>query len=117
MSLNLNKALAGKYLKASDIPKGATVNYQINDIEMMDLSQNKDGSEQKPVMTFVNEGAKPLPLNKTNIMLVTSILGPDPEDYLGKLVGIYHDPTVQNPGGQMVGGLRICKPADNDIPI
>ena len=116
MSLNLNKAVAGKYLKATDIPKGQTVTYQINDVDDMDLSRDKDGSEVKPVMTFVEEGVKPMVLNKTNLQMLIGIHGPAPEDYLGKMITVKHDPSVTNPGGQLVGGLRFVYPQDNNIP-
>ena len=116
MSLNLNEALAGKYLKATDIPKGKTITLQINDVEQQDLSQKQDGSEKKPVMTFVEEGSKPMVLNKTNIGMLVGIYGPEPADYLGKMITIRHDPSVTNPGGQLVGGLRFVYPQDDNIP-
>jgi len=117
MSMSLKKALEGKFLKGEDIPAGSTVTYQINDIDETDLSRDKDGSELKPVMTFVEEGVKPMVLNKTNMKLLAAIHGTEPADYLGKQIGVYCDPTVTNPGGQMVGGLRLTAAPDNDIPL
>jgi hypothetical protein len=116
MSLSLKKSVEGKYLKAADLTAGTTFNYQINDIEEVDLSREQNGSEVKPVMTFVDEDIKPMLLNKTNCKLLAAIHGTEPADYLGKFIGVYMDPTVANPGGQMVGGLRLTAAKDSDIP-
>ena len=110
MSLDLSKAIEGKFLKAKDIEPGQTITLQINDVENQDLSQKQDGSEVKPVMSFVEEGAKDMVLNVTNLNVLIGIHGSSPEDYLGKAIIIKHDPSVSNPGGQVVGGLRFQYP-------
>ena len=118
MSLDLNKATAGKYLSKKDIDPNQTITLQINDVEHRDLSQAQDGSDVKAVMTFTDldedgKEVKAMVVNQTNLKVLMGIYGPSPADYLGKPIIIRHDPTVQNPGHEVVGGLRFQYPASD----
>jgi hypothetical protein len=117
MSLDLKKAVESKFLNAKAIEPNQALVLQINDVDMIDISRDKDGSDMKAGITFVDEGVKPMLLNRTNIQLLElAVGGTSPEDYLGKTIEVWHDPSITNPGGQMVGGIRIRPHMDSSIP-
>ena len=112
MSINLDEADAGKTLSKKDIKAGESLTLQINDIEMKNMAKEGEAPDVKPYITWATEDPitgleiKPMSLNKTNLRMLNAIHGPKPEDYLGKFLTVWHDPSVKNPGQEVVGGLR-----------
>ncbi len=65
------------------------------------------GKSEMEVVAHFSDGNKPLILNKTNMKTITSIYKtPYIEDWKGRAIQIYYDPTVKF-GRDTVGGLRI----------
>src|SRR5512139_754759 len=75
------------------------------------LTEELVGSDQqsKWACHWKERDANPLLLNKTNLRLLASWLGDDTDDWIGKEVEVYHDPSISY-GGQLVGGLRVRPP-------
>ena len=56
--------------------------------------------------TGLFEGEKQMPLNKTNMNLLLTGIGKQPNSWVGKEIGVYFDPTVKV-GPEVKGGLRV----------
>ena len=71
----------------------------------------EDDPENKPVISFQEQGPniKPLACNGTNWDVIEAAYGLDSDDWIGKAVELYHDPTVKF-GKQRVGGIRVRIP-------
>lgn len=65
--------------------------------------------QSKWALHWKEAGAMPMLLNKTNLRLCAAMFGDDTDDWRGKLVEVYHDPTISY-AGQLVGGLRLRPP-------
>lgn len=94
------------YMGDYSIPQGedlvATIKY---------VAQEKvvgvGGKSEMEVVAHFSDGNKPLILNKTNMKTITKIYKtPYIEDWAGRMIQIYYDPTVKF-GRETVGGLRI----------
>ena len=68
------------------------------------------GDEEKTIMGFVEEGYKPMVLNKTNSQLIPLLTGAEnPGEAKGKQVNVFNDITISF-GGRITGGIRLRKP-------
>lgn len=94
------------YMGDYSIPEGcdliATIDY---------VAQEKvvgvGGKSEMEVVAHFSDGNKPLILNKTNMKTIQKIYKtPYIEDWKGRKIQIYYDPTVKF-GRDTVGGLRI----------
>lgn len=74
-----------------------------------------DDQEIKPVMYFSSGPEKPMVVNATNWMSVESIYGDESDDWTGKQIEIWVDPSVSF-GGKRIGGLRLRAPS-NHAPV
>ena len=68
------------------------------------------GKETKPVISFMDEGVKPLILNVTNSRAIADAFGDDSDGWHGKLIEMYHDPNVPF-GPKITGGTRVRIPS------
>ena len=108
-----------KFLKQTDV--GAGTLFTVESIEQHNVAKDGADPELKWCMTFA-EGDKPLVLNSTNIQLCQNIFGSDDtDDWVGKKVVLYSDPTVSFQG-KLVGGIRVrvpkvAKPAAASKPV
>ena len=92
-----------KYLASTDLPAGGL------DLTIGGFSVEKlqDGTT-KPAVFWTTPGIKAMLLNATNRAILASVFGSAKTDALvGQRVGVYVDPSVRNPAGQVVGGLRL----------
>jgi hypothetical protein len=102
-----------KFLKRADVGEDGMVVTIVN-VHEANVAKEGDPEENKWVMVF-REVDKPMVLNSTNAQLCEKYLGSDnTDDWAGKKVLVYDDPSVQY-AGKMVGGLRI-KRAPGGIP-
>ena len=74
-----------------------------------------DDQEIKPVMYFSSGPEKPMVVNATNWMSVESIYGDESDNWTGKPIEVWVDPSVSF-GGKRIGGLRLRAPS-NHAPI
>lgn len=93
-----------KYLTQHDVEPPVVVTFQAYKEENV----AKEGERPDPKYIFkFRELEKPLVMNFTNGSIVSSILGTEDFDqWMGKEVVLYRDPTVGF-GGKITGGIRI----------
>lgn len=101
----INEMMPSKFLKKEDVP--APVLVTVANIVQEVVEQ--DTGEMKWTMQFA-EDLKPMVLNTTNIQAAAEAFGSeDTDDWLGKPIVIYTDPSVMFQG-KRVGGLRLRAP-------
>jgi hypothetical protein len=76
--------------------------------------QDTGGSSEKPVAHFAS-GVKPLILNVVNWATLEDCLGVDSDEWAGKQIELWLDPSVTF-GGKRVGGVRIRIPQPGQEP-
>jgi len=96
-----------KFLKKEDVGAGAL--FAVAGCEQHNVAKEGAEPELRWCLSF-EESDKPLVLNSTNIQLCESICGSDDtDDWIGKKIVLYADPTVQY-RGKVVGGIRVRAP-------
>ena len=105
--MKISEMLASNWLRKEDLsdPVGGEV------FTIKKLTEELVGSDQqsKWAVHWRERDVAPMLLNKTNLRLLAAMLGDDTEDWIGKEVEVYHDPSISY-GGQLVGGLRVRPP-------
>ena len=104
---HINDLKESKYLKQSDIGRGALVTVK----GLMQKNIAKKGEEpEHRWLVFFNELEKPLVLNSTNAQLAARVCGSEnTDDWTGRQLVLYTDPNVSY-AGKLVGGIRIRAP-------
>jgi hypothetical protein len=97
--------MPSKHLKQSDVPSPIVAT--IAGVEMREVG-TEDNAETKAVMDF-KEDLKSLVLNVTNITTLEMLYGDDSDQWIGKKIEIYSDPSIMY-AGKRVGGLRVREP-------
>ena len=103
----MEEVLASQWLAKEDVSLTGT-ELTIAGVSQEEIGQDKD---RKFALHF-KFGAKPLILNKTNTRILAVLFGPNSDNWMGKQIVAYNDPTVGY-AGQMTGGvrLRVATPA------
>ena len=75
------------------------------------ITEELVGADQqsKWALHWRERDVQPMLLNKTNLRLLASIYGDETDQWVGKEVEVYFDPSVSY-GSQIVGGLRVRPP-------
>jgi hypothetical protein len=103
----VHEMMESKFLKKEDVDKPVLAT--ITHIDQQNVAMNGAEPELKWCMHF-KELAKPLVLNPTNLQLCAKAFdSDDTDDWIGKKIGLYHEPNVSF-GGKLVGGIRVKKP-------
>ena len=92
----------------------------ISGVEQVNVATSDQAPENRWCLLFEEDDVKPFVLNSTNGGLIQHYLGSDDsDDWVGKQITLYHDPTIQF-AGKLVGGIRVRKHdeegATSDIP-
>jgi hypothetical protein len=94
-----------KFLKKEDVGEDGTIVTVVN-VHQVNVAMEGDAEDMKWCMTF-REFEKPMVLNTTNAQLCEKFLNSDDtDDWTGKQIVIYDDPSVSF-GGKPVGGIRV----------
>ena len=118
MNINDTFPSTSNFLKKEDLPKPAKV--KISDIDLMEFDQ--DGKKQAKLVLEFEGKEKKLACNKTNARTIAAMLGDETDNWIGKEITLYNDPTVSM-GDQIVGGIRVqytppgMDELDDDIPF
>jgi len=100
--------LGGDYIKTDQV-KEKPVKFLITGTETATFDKD-GGKERKLVLVGEVDGeAKKLSLGKTNLRSLIEGFGDDDDNWKGKYVVIYYDPSIMF-GGKAVGGTRIKVP-------
>ena len=96
----------GQYLKAVDVPDGASMKLTIDKIEheKMPGREGEQEEENKPVVYFSGKD-RGLVLNRTNLDMLISLFSDDVGAIVGKEVVVFR--TFASFSGQTVPALRI----------
>lgn len=107
--------IESKYLKKADLGAQEKALFTFSRLEKQNVAGKDQAPEYKQIAFFA-ENAKGMVLNKTNLGLLAIATGEnDTDNWVGKKVVVYYDPTVTHMG-KIVGGLRIRKPYGADAP-
>lgn len=100
---NINDMIQSKYLKIDDIPDPVFVTVQ--GVKQVNLAKEGEPEQMKWACKF-KEYQKPMVLNATNLKNAARIFNsPHTEDWVGKEIILFNDPTVSFEGKE-TGGLR-----------
>lgn len=99
-------AFPSRYMSKDDVKAPLTLH--IAHVSMENIGTESE-QEMKPIMQFQEPDAKPMILNNTNWVIIAAIHGPESDDWSGKPITLFFDPTVQYMG-KLVGGVR-CRQA------
>lgn len=114
--LDVTRDRSGNYLAAADVEAGP-LRLQIVHVERLAFPARGDTpARSRIVVTFGTEPPTKLPLNKTNLDTVADLYGNKATAWIGKAIEAYYDPTVRNPAGKQVGGLRLRTPTAATAP-
>jgi hypothetical protein len=105
--MKISEMLQSNWLRKDDLddPIGGEV------LTIRKITEELVGSDQqsKWALHWREKDYQPMLLNKTNLRLLSAVLGDDTDDWIGKEIEVYHDPSISY-GGQLVGGLRVRPP-------
>ena len=101
----ISDMLPSSYLKQTDFDETGYI-VTVKSIEQKNVAREDEPPENKWIVYF-NEYEKAMVLNTTNINGLAKACGSeDTDDWPGKAVIVYVDPTVGY-GGKITGGLRV----------
>jgi len=103
-----NQAFPSKFLNKDDVesPKTWTIRGVFKEV-----LEGENGVEEKPVLDFEEEEAKPFILNQTNWIVLEDLYGEDSDSWIGKRIELYKDASVMF-GSKRVGRIRCRKPTE-----
>ena len=104
-----SEAFPTKYLSKDDIhaPTVGVIERIVNE-----TLGTGDDQEIKPIMYFSSGLPKPMVVNTTNWTNVEAVYGDESDNWVGKTIEVWVDPSVVY-GGKRIGGLRLRAPAVN----
>lgn len=102
-------AFPSTYLAKEDVPDPVTA--IIADVSREPIRNENCGTDDKPVVTFEHDQLKAMILNQVNWQTLEDAYGEDSDDWRGKPVEVYVDPSVMF-GGRRVGGVRVRVPSN-----
>src|SRR5215470_17533219 len=104
--MKMSDAFPSKYLKADDLEDGDLV-VTISDAQFEEFTDPKTKRpDNKPVLYFQGNEAKPLVLNKTNYKTISQLLGSDDTDnWTGRKISLYA--TEVESFGEVTLGIRV----------
>ena len=110
----ISEMLPSSYLKQSDTDENGVI-CTVSKVEQKNVARDDEAPEHKWIVYFA-EIEKAMVLNSTNInALAKACNSDDTDDWVGKEVVLYVDPTIGY-GGKVTGGLRIKKYAQPQAP-
>jgi len=108
-----SEAHPSNWLAKEDLFEGP-VQATIASVKREEVSSGDHGTETKTTMHFREKDIKPMILNVTNWDRVEAAYGLESDDWIGKVVELYHDPEVMF-GREKKGGIRVRIP--NGKPV
>lgn len=102
MSFSTDKYTESPYLRGEDLEEGERLVVTIKEAYETTFPQSGD---TVPILKFM-EVEKSLTLNRTRVKKLCELLGPDPEDWIGKKVSLY--PVDVNYQGKVSLGVAVA---------
>lgn len=110
--MKLNDLYPSNFLKKEDVATPVVATIKLVDQEEVN---NEGGKELKPVMHFTAL-LKPMILNRGNGETIAALYGDDTDNWVGKPIEIYADPSVMF-AGKRIGGVRVRAPSRNGTHV
>lgn len=105
--MKISELKNSRYLTKEDCDPPITVT--IKGVKKENVAPADQKPEERYVLLFAEPGVRGLVLNSTNGALIAKYLGSDDsDDWTGKKIVLYHDPSVSF-AGKLVGGIRVRK--------
>jgi len=103
--MKVSEHFASSYFRAEDFDKKG------RDLTILTVEMEDVGKQEKMVIHFVDED-KTLPVNKTNALVLSEIIGDDTDDWGGQKIRVFRDSTMFN--GKRVSCMRVSSPRSSD---
>ncbi len=103
-----SEAFPSKYLGKDNLKSPLTVT--INNVTQETIESDNE-QQLKAVIHFQEDGVKPFICNVGNWMTIEDAYGEESDDWTGKRIELFVDPTVQF-GGKRIGGVRVRIPSN-----
>ncbi|MGO3884717.1 MAG: hypothetical protein ACTJHU_00335 [Mycetocola sp.] len=106
-------------ISATTAPKSDQQNYEdyLGGPKTVTVADVRPGTSEQPVEVHLVEfPGRPFKPSKTARRMLIAAWGKEADDYLGRRMTLYGDPTVKF-GGQAVGGIRISHVSHIDKPV
>jgi hypothetical protein len=100
--MDVSDLLKSRFLKKEDCEP--PLRLTIAGVEKKNMSRNVVNPEYKIVLEFT-ENCR-LTLNQSNLQTVAKFFGTETDDWIGKQIGVQHNPGVEFEG-EIVGGIRV----------
>ena len=94
-----------RFIDETDLPKERT-SPPICKVAFEDLQIPGSGSKEPKLIIYFEGDGKSLVCNKTNAHTIAKLWGNDRDQWIGKKLAIYFDPSVRF-GAEVVGGVRV----------
>lgn len=101
--MKMSDAFPSRFMGKDDIKRETTLHIAL--VEMQNIGSARE-IEEKPVIEWQEPDAKPFICNATNWETIADAYGPESDDWKGKALVIYLDPSIKF-AGKRVGGLRV----------
>ena len=108
--MKVGDAFPSKYLKTSDLG-GRSVKVTIAEVMLEEVGEERD---EKPILYFKGK-KKGVVLNVTNATVLEEAFGDEMDDWTGKEIEIYNDPSIMF-GKKKTGGIRVRVGAKPEPP-
>ena len=106
--------IESKFLKKEDAENGLLLTVQA--VAQHNVAMDNQPEQMKWCMEFA-ENPKPLVMNVTNLNMMQAITGSDDsDDWIGRQVVLFNDPTIQYQG-KLVGGIRLRALRHQPAPV
>jgi hypothetical protein len=106
---------SGSFIKKDDLRASGPLTLTIASVEEADGLSGRDGKPPaKELVLVFTDGTKFQLGAATNRQALADMHGYLTSAWLGKSIELYCDPTVRNPSGAKVGGIRITRPDGQD---
>ncbi len=105
--MRITEAFPPRFMSKEDVTKPRVLTIEL---VVMEEVESEDGRVEKPVCYFSEKDSKPLILNKTNAEVLRELYGDETEEWVGKQIEVYFDPSIRF-GTRKTGGIRVRKPS------
>ena len=106
-----SEAFPSQYIGKEDVQTPIVLH--VGSAEMRNIGTENE-QEEKPVIAWQEPDAKPFIVNATNWASIEAMYGEESDDWRGKPIELYFDPSVVF-RGKRVGGVRVRRPSPGQV--
>ena len=103
----------GNFIKKEDLEDDGERQYTIEDVDVAEFGDASKGTTERRLQLVMDKDAR-FTLNTTNTRILIKHFTDDPTRWIGKLVILAFDESIQY-AGRMVGGIRIRVPKGGPV--